>query len=250
MPLQKTEAVILRSIKQGESSKILTLYSRAFGKITAIAKGARNMKSRFGGTLELLNYVSIVFYEKENRELQFLSQAEIIDSFPQIKQDLQKTSLAMAVCELINQLEVGREPNPILFRLLLSTLKSINHACDNPMNIFRAFQIHIFDIMGFRPNFYECMGCGKRMDGAALFDLREGGLVCKKCREEGNATVVLYQEALNTLRRLQKVHLSSINGLLLTSTSEQQTDDFLQAYLHYHVEGLRDLKALKFLKKI
>ena len=91
MPLCKTEVIVLKSINYGETSKILTLYSRTSGKISVIAKGARNIKSRFGGTLEPINYLAIVFYEKESRNIQYLSQVDIIEYFPQIKKDLEKT---------------------------------------------------------------------------------------------------------------------------------------------------------------
>ncbi len=81
MSLQKTQAVVLKTQRLGETSKILTLYSQKFGKIKVVAKGARGLKSRFYGTLEPLNHISIVYYFKETRELQLLSQADICVKF-------------------------------------------------------------------------------------------------------------------------------------------------------------------------
>ena len=94
MSLQKSEAIILKTQRLGETSKILTLYSRKFGKMKVVAKGSRGLKSRFFGTLEPLNHIAIVYYFKETRELQLLSQADIIHAFVNLKDNLEKYSLA------------------------------------------------------------------------------------------------------------------------------------------------------------
>jgi DNA repair protein RecO (recombination protein O) len=250
MPLQKTDAIILKSINHGETSKILTLYSREFGKITVIAKGARNIKSRFGGSLETLNYVSIVFYEKESRDIQILSQAEIIDPFKETKKNLRKTTLALAICELINQLEIGQEPNRLFFRLCISALQSINRASANIINILSAYRIHVLDIMGFKPDFYNCLGCNKKLHKTTFFNLHAGGIICDECKREDTKAMVLYHETLQFLRTLQKTHISKLSGISPPKKVQDQVEEFLRRYMQYHVEGVRDLKALKFLHQI
>lgn len=250
MSLQKTEAIVLRSINQGETSKILILYSQAFGKLSVMAKGARNIKSRFAGNLETLNHLAVVFYGKENRELKYLSQADLIEAFAQSRADLEKTSLSMAVCELVDKLEAGQEPNPLLFRLVLSTLKHIDATTKNPANIFRAFEIHISDIMGFRPHFENCISCQCEVAGELIFNLAGGGLVCEKCHEPGGHSFVLSTAALHALQTLQRVHISKLAEFLPQKRLQRQVDDFLSAFLRYHVEGLSALKSLQFLAKL
>lgn len=250
MPLKKTEAIVLKSQRQGETSKILTLYTRAFGKIKIMAKGARSCKSRFGGSLELLNYISIIFYEKETRELQFLSQADIIETFPGINKNLEKTALAMIACELVNRLEIGVAPNPLLFKLLLETLRGINDSNEKPFNCLRAFQVRLFKILGFKPNLNYCLYCKSQKEGEVIFDIVRGGYVCEFCPQRATAGLILCQEAISALRAFQNNPLSKLNGFLTNSLAQQQVDDFLLSYLRYHVEGFEELKALKFLKKI
>ena len=250
MPLQKTEAVVLRSRRQGETSKILTLYTRAFGKIQIIAKGARSTKSRFGGSLEPLNYISIIFYEKESRELQILSQADIIETFPKISQSLQKIGLAMAACELVNRLEFGVTPNPLLFRLLLETFRGINGSTKKPSNCFRAFQVRLFEFLGFKPNLNSCLNCGSQQDGEVLFDITRGGYRCENCQQRQTAGVVICQETINALRAFQNTPLTKVSDFLTSSLAQQQADELLLTYLRYHLDGMDELKALKFLRKI
>ena len=249
MPLKKTEAIVLKSQRQGETSKILTLYTLTFGKLTVIAKGARSMRSKFGGSVELLNYISIVFYEKETREIQLLSQADIVEFFANIKRSVEKTALAMAVCELVNNLEIGIEPNPSLFKLHLEALKAINQN-ENPMNVLRAFQVKLLNILGIRPDFTTCSKCKNQKQGGVAFDITQGSFICEACSQSKAAGMILSADSFDALRSFQRDSLASFNGLLAFANAQQQVDGFISAYLKYHVEGLRDLKAVKFLKKL
>ena len=248
MPLKKTEAIVLKSQRQGETSKILTLYTRSFGKLTVIAKGARSMRSKFGGSLEPLNYISIVFYEKETREIQLLSQADIVEFFADIKLSVEKTALAMAVCELVNNLTIGIEPNPSLFKLHLEALKAMNQN-ENPMNVLRAFQVKLLNILGFRPDFTTCSKCKNKKQGGVAFDITQGSFICEACHKQA-AGMILSADSFHALRSFQRDSLASLNGLLISEPSCQQVDGFIAAYFKYHIEGLRDLKAVKFFKKL
>ncbi|NIR49982.1 DNA repair protein RecO [candidate division KSB1 bacterium] len=250
MPLQKTEAIVLKSIKQGETSKILTLYTRHFGKIKVIAKGARSSRSRFGGSLEPLTYISIVYYEKESRDLQILSQADIIESFARNKQELETTTISMAACELIDRLEFGVAPSPLLFKLLLETIRSINGHTERPMNCLRALQVRLLDSLGIKPDLNACMKCRQPSQAQVLFDVVSGGYICQKCRKPTTRGMLLSKEALDGLKDFQTTPLSRLNGLLTSNRDQQQVDHFLFTYLRYHVEGFRELNALKFYKRI
>ncbi|MFQ5675403.1 MAG: DNA repair protein RecO [bacterium] len=249
MPLKKTEAIVLKSQRQGETSKILTLYTIAFGKVKVIAKGARGVRSKFGGNLEPLNYVAIVFFEKESREIQILSQAEIIEPFAQIKAEVEKTAIALAVCELINRLEIGLQPNPGLFRLQLETLKAMNRT-PQPLHVFRAFQTKLFEILGIRPNLTSCLKCNRQKNEASVFDIPHGGFLCEACNPGAASGMVLSSEALAALRSLQQNPITDVNGLVLSTFSQSQVDDLIAAYLKYHVAGMRELNSLRFLKKL
>ncbi len=251
MAIDKTEAVVLRSINQGETSKILTLYSREFGKVSVMARGARKMKSRFGALLEPLNHLAVVFYRKEGRDLQYLSQADLLDSFPGIKAQLENTTLAMAVCELLDKVQQGEEPSALLFRLLLSTLRSLEKRRESGDDIFRAFQMHASGILGFRPHLEACLGCGQEPVGPVDFDLGSGGPVCRTCRASAGPDLhPLSAETMAALRRLQHTHISKLGKPVGPRALQNDIDAFLWAYLRYHVEGLKELKALRFLKGI
>jgi DNA repair protein RecO (recombination protein O) len=249
MSLKKTDAIVLRSIKQGETSKILILYSRNFGKIKVIAKGARGAKSRYGGTLEPPNCIAIVYYEKETRDLQFLSQADLIEPFYAIKKDLVRTGLAMAVCELVSSATPDHEANPLLFKLQLASLQSIDKNSD-PVNVFRSFEARLFENLGFRPDFTACLQCGRQGTGDVHFTFEHGGFSCSDCHNLSIRGMNLSGETIAGLRRLQITTFPNLDSIVMTDTVQAEVDRFLDRYLKYHVEDLRDLKSLEFLRKI
>ena len=197
-----------------------------------------------------MNHIATVVYEKEGREIQFLSQAEILEPFANIRTDLKRTSVAMAICELLNYLEIGQEANSLLFRLLLTALRSIDAGAGQEMNVFHAFELHVGDLMGFKPDFQRCISCGGDLTLPAPFELGSGGMRCRNCRVDDSAAFILDGETTQALRTLQTVHMAQLGEFEFTSTAQHGVADFLHAFLRYNVEGLRDLKSLSFLKRI
>lgn len=151
MALITDEAVILRSVKYGDTSKIITLYSKDNGKINCIVKGARNLKSKVLGVIEPFNHITIVFYNKQNRELQMLSKAETIKNFINIKSDLDKLTICYRILEMINKVVYDKERSHELFELLIHTFAYIN---ENPVPNslpYLYFQIHLCEALGISP---------------------------------------------------------------------------------------------------
>ena len=122
-----TEAIVLRARKQGETSKIVTLYTREFGKLNAIAKGARELKSKFGASLEMFTFASVVIYKREKQDaLNLLSKADTISGNRGISQSLKKMEAATAILELLLQAMHDEEANGELFSSLSETLQRIS----------------------------------------------------------------------------------------------------------------------------
>ncbi len=103
MQIIKTDAFVLKSFKYGETSKIVTLFTKDHGKLNAIVKGVRNYKSRICGTMESMNYISAVIYLKESRDLQLVSNAEYKRSFKGIVNNIDKIEIAYNIIELLNK---------------------------------------------------------------------------------------------------------------------------------------------------
>ena len=128
----KTEAIILKKIDYGDSSKIVSLYTKDLGKLSAIVKGAKSSKSRIGRIVDILNYIQVVLYKKENREIQLITQADLIAHYPKIKSDLNKVKYASAVLELVYTLTLENEENTKMFKGIIRILSLMETSEEQP----------------------------------------------------------------------------------------------------------------------
>ncbi len=147
----RTEAIVLRSIRYGESSRIATLFTRARGRMSVIAKGARRTRSRFGSALLPMSYVEVVAYCKSGRSLQTLSEASHLLRFPSLAKDLRKISIGMRVMELVGAVVQEEETNPGLFNLTLQTLQELSTATLRFENLLPFFELKLAAELGFAP---------------------------------------------------------------------------------------------------
>ncbi|MBI4549149.1 MAG: DNA repair protein RecO, partial [Ignavibacteriae bacterium] len=252
----KTEAVVLRSMKYRESSKIVTFYTRQFGKISVIAKGARLPKSNYGSALEPMSYVSTVLYKKDGREIQTLSQADVVKSFLSLRENLQKMAVGMTIIELVNVVVHEQEENAALFNLLVDSLSAVNDATKNPSNVLYKFEVHLSRILGFQLTFDSCVSCRKRiLDGepesdAVQFHFAKGGLICNKCVHVPGNKVSLSKESFKALHHISSTkNLSDVSDLEIDPESKREIERLLEKYLRYHVSGFRSLKSERVFSK-
>lgn len=251
MAILKTEAVVLRMQEYGESSKILTLYTRDYGRLKVLAKGARRLKSRFGGVLDLINYVTIVFYQKETRDLQLLSQADLVRPFLHLREDLHRLALASALVELIDRTESGQMPNPRLFKLLVGCLIGIDES-GNAEVYFDYFTLHFLGFAGFRPRLRRCLHCGQKPKGYVVnFQFRRGGYFCENCssnNQEGGLQVSV--ATIHSLLALRDANFTTVGQFSFSQTIQREIEALFLYFLRYHVEGFRNSTSLEFLQRL
>ncbi|MDZ7673943.1 MAG: DNA repair protein RecO [Acidimicrobiales bacterium] len=189
--LYRDEGVVLRTYKLGEADRIVVLATAEHGKVRAVAKGVRKTKSRFGARLEPLSHVALQLYE--GRNLDTITQAESIDSFRAIREDLDRYGSAMGVLEVIDQIAMEGEVDPRRFSMLVGVLRTLA-ANDNPL-VVPAFYLKVLAHEGFQPEVDACVQCGTA-DPLVAIDLFAGGMLCQACRQ-GRA---VSGEALRLLR--------------------------------------------------
>ena len=177
MGLYREHAIVLRTHKLGEADRILVLMTEGRGKVRAVAKGVRKTKSRFGGRLEPTRHVAVLMYE--GRELDVVNQAETVDHFRAIREDLDRLARAHSLLEAVDQLAQEREANPALYRMLLGALRTLA-ARDAPL-VVPAFFWKVLALEGFQPMVDVCVACGAD-EPIVAFDLEEGGVLCQSCR--------------------------------------------------------------------
>jgi DNA repair protein RecO (recombination protein O) len=191
--LYHDRGVVLRTYRLGEADRIVSLLTRGHGKVRAVAKGVRKTKSRFGGRLEPASHVDLLLYEGRG-ELDIVSQAETLDHFRPLRDDLDRLARAVAVLEAADQLSLEREPNTRLYEMLVGALRTLA-AQDAPL-VVAGFLLKALALEGFRPEVEVCVACGS--DGPLVaWAVEEGGLRCADHRMgaavSADAVVVLQQ---------------------------------------------------------
>jgi DNA repair protein RecO (recombination protein O) len=252
----KTEAVVLKTIKYGESSKIVTFFTRSHGKIAGIVKGARSLKKRYGSPIDILSYVTLVFYHKEGREVQTVSQCDTIHPFRHVPEDIEKISVGMTAAELIHRLTPQYEQNTALFTLLVDTLRVLDDATKSPLNLLYYFEYHFARILGFEMSAHSCGSCGKvyRTKSSGLkkivFDLERGSIVCSACRDKCRYPIVLSSEAVDFLSLLSGTDTKSVVTIECSKKLKLEIDKFLWGYLSFHIPEMETLKSRGVFNKI
>ena len=177
MALYRDHGIVLRTYKLGEADRIVVFITERHGKVRAVAKGVRKTKSKFGARLEPTSHVALQLYE--GRELDIVTQAESVDHFKAIREDLDRLSHAVTMLEAVDQLSLEREPNQALYRMLLGALRTLDDH-DSPL-LVAGFHWKLLALEGFRPHVDGCVVCGTE-DGLVAFDSEEGGLLCAEHR--------------------------------------------------------------------
>ncbi len=187
MGLLKTPAIVLGSRNLGEADRLVTFFTRAQGKIVATAKGARRIRSRFGGTLEPFTHCQLIVFLKSRDSLPRIQQVDIVRSFRELREELGLIRRASHVTSLTSAMVPFGEANPALYDLVLNALGAISQ---NGWELaIRLFEIRLIQYSGYQPQFdtEQCLRCRGRLTRPDLFfSPASGGIVCRRCRvQEG-----------------------------------------------------------------
>lgn len=248
MPICKTKAIVLRTTPYAEADRIVSLYTLDFGRIKGVAKGAKRSQKRFGNTLEIGSYVSVSFFEKETAELVRLDHCDLIRSLEGLREDIKKLAWASYLIELINELTGERIQNKPLFRLLLFFLHWIDR---EPLReeILRVFEIRLFSILGYEPQFSACRHCRKMLSEEKLFfSAQDGGVLCSSCAARMPGLVSISLGAIRTLRLAQTLPLEKVGRISFSLQSLKESETVLSNFLNQYIG--KDLKSKKFLAQL
>lgn len=178
--LYREEAVVLRTHRLGEADRIIVLLTPGRGKVRAVAKGIRKTTSRFGARLEPTTHVSLQLYE--GRNLDTITQAEVLDLYATVKGDLSRLGKASTLLEVCDQVSQEGEPNPRLLQMLVGALRALE--ARDAAALVPAFFLKLLAAEGTEPMVDACCECGAA-DGLVAFDQGQGGALCAAHRGGG-----------------------------------------------------------------
>jgi DNA repair protein RecO (recombination protein O) len=245
--------VVLRTVRYGDTSLIVTLYTRELGKLAAIAKGARRKNNPFGSALQPMSAVSAVLYVREGREVQTLAQCDLEGRLRMLREDVDAMAAGMTIVELVDAV-THAEHNHAIFDALTNALRSLDQETVPPPNVLYTFELQLAEASGFGAGFERCSACGKpyrETGGSVLFDLSKGSIVCRKCAGSAHGFIRLSGEAVGALRRLLRAsEAGAYDGIPIAGAARGEIESFLRTYFHRHIPGMRALRSEGVFAKI
>lgn len=242
----RVEAIVIRHRDWGEADRMLTLFTREMGKLSAVAKGVRKPRSRKAGHLEPFMRSSLLL--ARGRSFFVLTQAESIAPYIALRDDLVLVGYASYIAELLDRFTYDEEENSALYRLLSNSLTRLNRG-DNPETVVRYFEIRLLDHTGFRPQLFNCaQGEEQIQPEDQFFSAAQGGALCPKCGVTASDAKPISMQALKYLRHFQRSSYKDASRGRVAPRVMTEIERLMNYYLTYLLE--RGLNTPSFLRRV
>jgi DNA repair protein RecO (recombination protein O) len=251
-------ALVLRKVAYGEADVIATLLAREQGKVSALARSARRSQRRFGAALELFTVSEVELRQHRGSELWTLSSAQTVESFADLARDVGALAHASYGTELCRELSAAEQPEPALFDLLVELFRSLARRGAR-IDVLRAFELALLDLVGLSPAVDVCAGCGRAdsyaLDRGAVLDAARGGAICSSCAaaSRGPGVRPLGAGARAVLSAAQRAArgpggLAAVDFAGSRGDDTDEARDAMLALLTHHIG--RPLKTVEFIGKL
>ncbi|OGO16877.1 MAG: DNA repair protein RecO, partial [Chloroflexi bacterium RBG_16_48_8] len=217
-------------------------------KLRLVAKGVRRLRSRKAGHLEPFTRVALLI--ARGRELDIITQAETIEDFLVLRNDLDQLGYAFYLVELLDRFtfEEGEE-NRAQYRLLLDSLERLAVKEADPAAVILYFELRLLDIVGYRPELFQCVGCGAEIRPEnQFFGFLQGGVLCPKCGRGKDQLRSISLPVLKILRYFQRSHFKTASSPHVPGQLFVEVDQLMEGYINYLLE--RQLNVPAFLRRL
>jgi len=249
MPLHTTEAIVIGNHDLAEADRIVVFFTKTSGKVRAVAEGVRRIRSKFGGSVQLFSQGRLVYFERPNKTLHKVNEFAPVRPHQLLREDLDRIALASTAVEAVALGVEENEPSPGVYESLAAVLDELETA-GRPGVVLQGFLLHLLGLLGYRPEFSECVRCRGRLPARAEAYLSpaHGGLVCGSCRAGATDAFFVSPEALGFLRGAGGTALRLMDRIALSPTTVREVTEALHAFLR-QVLG-RPLRSADFLGRL
>jgi DNA repair protein RecO (recombination protein O) len=242
----RAEGVVLRRRDLGEADRLLTVFSREFGKLHLIGKGARRPSSRKAGHLEIFTRLRLV--AARGRDLDVITQVDALDLYPNIRNDLDLVGQAAYLVELVDRFTIDEEAHEALFSQLTGGLELLDQG-RAAHNVIRYFEMRMLESVGYRPELFHCVSCGEEVrPEAQFFSFDQGGVMCRRCGGEHPDSRPLSLQGLKVLRHVQRNPYSKVEALQIGKAVRLELDSLMEAFFGALLE--RRLNTPDFIRHV
>lgn len=242
----RTEAIILNSFDYSESDRILAFYTREYGKIKGIAKGARRSKKRFVGNLEPLSRIMLIFFQTDKSELVRVEDSTLIEGFAGLKADIEKLSQACYLLELVSEMTREGQVNPAVYKLLLEFL---GMGQEGKLDLLsRFFEIKLLSMLGYLPFLEGCVVCREEASVIKKFSSERGGMVCDRCSTGLTGMIPVSQGTAMLLSTAAKFSTDKLERLKPADNFIKEGERLLGEFIKFQLG--KELKTRRFMDKL
>jgi DNA repair protein RecO (recombination protein O) len=261
MPLEKSEAIVLKAFNWSESSRTVVLFSHEYGKLALVDKGGRRLTSKRGRLISF-SRLEITFYSSQRETRGYLSDTELLESYSfEDEAGLGRLAYGSAACELLYLLLPEEEPQRTLYHYFVEYLRRLSRVERRSLPaLFCAFFLRLMSQLGYRPSLAFCATCGREITDIGVredtderhlsFSPERGGFVCEACQKPGERYIPVSAEGARLLVVLQRASLDEAASLPIGYRQAARLLEVLTAFLKYHAGLVSDLKSLQFLEKL
>ena len=257
MPLEKSEAIILKSFNWSESSRFVVFFTNELGKLRLSDRGGRSIKTKRGRLMPFAR-LEIAFYTSEKLTTGYISDSELLELFSFEKEGtLGRLAYGSAACELLYLLLPEEEPQRALYTYTISYLRIIDSADRRSLpSLFIAFFLRLLSQLGYHPSLSYCAVSGDEVDsflskGAeVLFSPESGGIVSPPCQRAGEYYITLSYDCFSHLLALQRASLAEAAAHPVGFAEASVILEALRKFLQYQADTRAGLKSLEFLDKL
>jgi DNA repair protein RecO (recombination protein O) len=235
MAIYKTEAIVLSTQNFRQTSLIANFYTRDFGKLSGLLKGAKEDPTKFNSNLDRLSINEIIFYKKTKSTLHLVSSCDLKRDFRKIKNDLQRIKRAFSLVELIDILTAPEDRNEMIFDLAFACLEQLENNYDLD-KILIIFKIKVLDFCGFKPHLDSCVCCNNKIIFQAKFSLKLGGLLCERCLSKDVRSRAVFRGTVASILYIEKNDFDSVLRLGMNQAIKKELNQVLDAFLEFHLD--------------
>lgn len=260
MSATKSLAFVLHTQDYRDTSLLGDFYTKDHGRIRGIVKGIRDTRARFGSTLEPFSLNEILFYRRrKGGDLHLVTQVELVDLFPDVREDLERLAAASYCTELVRELVENEESSPEIFELMHDTFKFLATGA-SVKRALRIFEVKLFDLLGLMPEIKTCVFCRKVPEASIYFHAGAGGIVCLDCADahragarhavpsQNDMGMPVSRGSLNFLDHARRASVSDLTQVKVSQEVGQELEKILRRFTDFHLS--HKLKTLTFMEKI
>lgn len=242
----RTQAVVLSRRDYGEADRIIALFTKQQGRISAIIKGARRQKSKLGPHCDYFARVNLML--SRGRDLDVITGVEPVASYQRLRQDLDAFAHASYYAELLRHFTKERQEHERVYELLAASLAVLDEGVD-PWPVTRHFELAMLTLLGYHPELFHCVNCRNELQAEPNnFSARAGGMLCPRCRSVDPSSETLSVNAQKYLRTMERSGLSAAIRLPIGESERREVERVIGHYVRYVAEhefqSLRILEAL------